>query len=961
MLSNSLPSSIDDILSHIKSQSLTVRDQGTAFEKLMCWWLTHDPVQRSQFSEVLSYADWCQKSQSKQDTGIDLVAKTHDGEYVAIQCKFYDPEGSHRITKDDINSFITRSGSDEFIGRIFIETTAKRWSEFADHDFNRQEKDTRKYTLNTLRESRVNWQEAVSDGHDLRVKDKKELRAHQQDAVDAVISAFSSGVDRGMMVMACGTGKTFTALGIAEALLASKKGYVLVLTPSLALVNQLITSWHEDTKVGFESYAVCSDSSIGKQKTEDILEIAKSELVIPATTNPQKLALAFHKKSQHASIQVIFATYHSIGVIIEAQERYQLPEFDLVIADEAHRTTGYTMPGDSKQDHSYFIKMHDQEILKARKRLYMTATPRIYSESAKNAARDKDAMIVSMDDPERYGRVLYRYGFSSALRDGLLSDYRVIILHLPQSVASQLSHSYEKLKNLTLDDATKIIGCWKGMQKIGYHGDDINPMKKVLAFTSQIKHSKNLVEFFPQVVEEYLATEADIEEEITTVLPVTMKHVDGGYSAVERGEILRWLAADADDECRVVSNVRCLAEGVDVPALDGLIFFHPKSSQQEVVQAVGRVMRKAPGKELGYIIIPVVTPDLDQAKEYLDQDEVFRPVTKVINALRSHDERLDAEIHAASLDGSLDHSNLLQVVGGVQIHEATDPRFSESLPQLRLNIGQQLNGEKSEKENKNQEINSDLAGTATQIIHTLITTTVVKHCGRKTYWPDWADDVGKMARNAMTRIAGLVESREDSRRYFNQFIEELRDDLNPSIEEDDATEMLGQHMVTKPIFAALFTGFAAQNPVSKSMDKILTHLDQFNVDSETRELSDFYDSVRSRAQSVKTSAGKQQLIRELYDQFFRKAFKKTTDILGIAYTPVEVVDFILRSVNVILQKKFNTTLSSGGVRVLDPFTGTGTFMARLFDLGLIAEEDLDRKYREELFANDIVLLAYYVA
>ncbi|MCY4381324.1 MAG: DEAD/DEAH box helicase family protein, partial [Proteobacteria bacterium] len=911
--------------------------------------------------KVYTYAHWAKKYSTLDthdiDAGIDLVAKTEQGEFYAVQCKFYNPSRHYSIKRKDLDSFITASARSQFSGRIFIETTGCPWSVHAENAYNSQEKSSQKITLGSLRDSSVNWQYALK-GRAPSKTPKKDLRAHQKKAKDAVLQAFrEEGHERGMMVMACGTGKTLVSLNIAQDL-CSEGGSVLCLCPSLALVNQMISAYHQDASstLKLRSFAVCSDVSVGKKRSEGIIGFATSELVIPPTTDAQKLSLDFKALDNQKVMRVVFATYHSIRVIISAQKDYGLGEFDLVIADEAHCTTGVSVSGKEK---SYFLQMHNQEDLKAKKRLYMTATPRIYAASAYQKASQKDATLVSMDDIACFGEVLFHYSFADALKDNLLSDYRIIILHLPQDEVIKLN--FKNLADVPLDDAAKMIGCWKGINKFGFDQEDAPPLQKLLAFTSRIEYSKNLCKSFSKVIEQY-QSHSNIEHESYHAYRPRLKHVDGSQSSMHRSQVLRWLAEENTGECRMVSNVRCLSEGVDVPSLDGIVFFHPKKSQQEVVQAVGRVMRKATGKQFGYIIIPVVTPSEEEAYSTLQQDKPYETVVQVINALRSHDSRLDAEIHGSKMDLDQDFSELLKIVPGVQIAVEENFVIDDQTKGPKIDIGSYSEQKLQDRiEMPSQE--SSLSGISAQVIHRLIRATVVKHCYSAAYWPEWAKDVGKIARTTMKRIEGILATDSHAKSVFEQFLLELQDDLNPSTSEKDAIEMLSQHCVSRPIFEALFStsGFQRKNPVSQSMDKLLEMLWAHNIEAESKTLNKFYQSVKERASKVKTTAGKQNLIKELYDQFFRLAFPHTTDMLGIAYTPPVIVDFILRSVDEVLKREFGSSLSTKGVDILDPFTGTGTFIARLLELDLISPEDLEHKYAHELHANDIVLLAYYIA
>src|SRR5699024_7501537 len=239
---------------------------------------------------------------------------------------------------------------------------------------------------------------------------------------------------------------------------------------------------------------------------------------------------------------------------------------------------------------------------------------------------------------------------------------------------------------------------------------------------------------------------------------------------------------------------------------------------------------------------------------------------------------------------------------------------------------------------------------------------IVQKVGSRRYWEDWAKDVAQIAERHETRLNSILDSGHAAAE-FDEFLTALRGNLNESISRADAVQMLSQHMITRPVFDALFEGsdFATSNPVSKVMQAMLEVLEGAQLETETEPLEDFYASVRRRAAGLDNAAAKQRIIADLYERFFSLAFPKAADALGIVYTPVEVVDFIIRSVDHLSREHFGKGLSAEGMHVLDPFTGTGTFLSRLIGSGLIAPHDLARKYASELHANEIMLLAYYIA
>ena len=598
----------------------------------------------------------------------------------------------------------------------------------------------------------------------------------------------------------------------------------------------------------------------------------------------------------------------------------------------------------------------------------MTATPRIYGEGAKSKAREVDAVLASMDDEALYGEVLFHAGFAQAVENGILADYRVVVLamdegHVSTSVQKRLADGNSEL---VLDDATKIVGCWKALSKVGLApgpADDSEPMRRALAFCRDIESSKLVRDEFEKVVEEFQAQEQDEDDQQAEDLRCEVRHVDGTYNARARGERLDWLKEDAGaNACRILSNARCLAEGVDVPALDAILFLHPRNSQIDVVQSVGRVMRRAPGKRMGYVILPIGVPTGVPADQALNDNKKYRVVWQILNALRAHDERLDAIINRGGL--GQDVSDKIAIVDGragsaelKAITAEVDDLPSRSKPK-GSDIGKGgTHPPPGPDPTKQLEIVIDEFSRA-------IMAKIVEKCGTRDYWEDWAGDVAEIAERHVTRITTLVDQPgSDARGFFDDFLKEVRDDLNESVSERDAIEMLAQHIITRPVFDALFEGhaFVDKNPVSVAMQEVLGVIDEARVEREAEKLEGFYASVRRRAAGITEPQARQRLIVELYDKFFRGAFPRTTKMLGIVYTPTEVVDFIIRSVDEVLHAEFRQTVGSKGVHIIDPFTGTGTFVTRLLQSGLIGPEELERKYREEIHANEIVLLAYYIA
>ena len=636
---------------------------------------------------------------------------------------------------------------------------------------------------------------------------------------------------------------------------------------------------------------------------------------------------------------VVFSTYQSIDVVARAQ-RESREQFDLILCDEAHRTTGVTLPGGA--DESAFVKVHDNDYLPATKRLYMTATPRIYGEESKRKAADHSAVVASMDDETVYGPQFHRLGFGEAVERNLLTDYKVMILCVDnESVSGGLQSALaDEDHELSLDDAAKIVGCWNGLAKRTADmdfGPDPVPMRRAVAFAQNIKASKAFAQTFPAVVED-LHTDPDMPD-----LEVAVHHVDGTMNALTREDELSWLKSPGveESECRILSNARCLSEGVDVPALDAVLFLSPRNSLVDVVQSVGRVMRKAPGKEFGYIILPVAIDASESPDEAMRNNKRFKVVWDVLNALRSHDDRFKAMVNSIDLDKSTKGRIGIEVFGSDGASEERSEKAQQALGQQFPLFSTQLKD--------------------------AILARIVKKVGEREYWENWADDVVHIHTNQVTRITSLLTRAraedDELADAFRAFHEGLRANINESISEADAIDMLSQHLITQPVFEALFpTGsFARNNPVSATMQTMIGLLEDAGLQAETAALESFYASVRRSAQGVTTTAGRQTVIHRLYEQFFRKAFPKQSSSLGVVYTPVEIVDFILRSADDVCRAQFGYGLTDTDVHVQDPFTGTGTFIVRLLESGIIRPEDLARKYDRELWANEIMLLAYYIA
>lgn len=965
------------ILNKFRKESFSEREKGYKFEKLIKAWLKTDSRYSNKLSEVWLWEEFpAKKDFGGKDLGIDLVAKTDIGDYWAIQCKCYDEKAV--INKEDVDSFLATSSrtfvdpytfqTTVFRERIWVSTT-NHWGANAEESIQNQNPKVTRIGLVELETSPVDWDKLLEGkkGNEAKLAGKQ-LMEHQLTAISKASEYYKSH-DRGKLIMACGTGKTYTSLKMMETLLHGK-GLVLFMVPSIALLGQTLNAWTFDAAKPIKAICICSDAKASRKASKDFDDNFESivDLALPASTDAKSVMKQLLAYQDYNGLVVVFSTYQSVDAVSAAQQEVlkatnnTYGKFDFIVCDEAHRTTGVKI---SDANESSFTKIHSNENVQGEKRLYMTATPRLYGESAKVKASEKDLILCSMDDESLYGKEIHRVNFSYAVQNGLLTDYKVLVLtvsenDLPDNLVEDIKNGEKK--ELNYNDTTKLIGVINGLSK-AIRGDegatwnaDPRMMRRAVAFCSSIGNvenpgtSKNIAHVLPLVSQKYNDSLEEAQRE--HVVHIQTKHVDGSMNSQARNEILAWLKDEAEDpqECRVVTNVRCLSEGVDVPALDAVLFLAARNSQVDVVQSVGRVMRnfrkgQADEKKYGYIIIPIVVPMGVSPEEALNDNARFKVVWDILNALRSHDDRFNAEINQIALNKKKDGRVIaggagLSNVSVIPGHDEVDTVHlsdQEVAQQLNLRFGDEL------REG--------------------IYAKLVEKCGDRLYWENWAKEVGMIARTFIERISTLILKEGRLKDEFEDFVKGLQKNLNPSVTNGQAIEMLAQHMITRPVFDALFEEyhFVKNNAVSRSMQMMIELLEYEGFDKDTEVLKKFYESVRTNVGRIDNLEGKQTIIKNLYKKFFKGAFPLTVDQLGIVYTPVECVDFIIHSVNDILKKEFDTSLTEENVHILDPFTGTGTFITRLLQSGLIRPEDMERKYLNEIHCNELVLLAYYIA
>jgi predicted helicase len=849
-------------------------------------------LQEQGFTAYL-WQEWAsQRGLPLQDTGIDLVAEK-DGEVFAVQCKNWDRVVPWRelgtfvgsLSLKDLNfkggflvaTSITKEVEKEIerLGKIIIFVSADDLNEYLDQA------------------------KALLEGKPL-IKEKKQLRPYQEQAIQSVLEGFKFH-DRGKLIMPPGTGKTLVALRIAESFGEGK--LILFLCPSIALLDQSIKVWLKDSELPVHAYAVVSDRGVGR---DDELN-SRSLLSFPATTSAEELLSAF--RLEEDKLNVIFATYQSLDVIKEAQRR-GLPEFDLIICDEAHRTAGV-----SKREETNFKLVHSNENIKGKKRLYMTATPKVFDVGREDRERIEEENLVKifdMNDEAIFGSTFYEYSFRRAIEEGYLSPYRIVVMTVDKKEVQEKLYQYLMSQDrLSVDDTTKLVGLGK-LIRGEVHNEDGTPLnlsiKRGIVFVNRVRTSEQIAQSFPTVFREYFGTQS----------PADIQHIDGNMSVFEKRGRINWLR-EGGQRSHILTNAKVLTEGIDVPALDFVAFFDPKESVVDIIQALGRVVRKAQNKEFGLVFIPlVVSTDKGTIDEQIERTS-YKTLWQVLNAVASLDSAFQSQIR------------VILIEDGNRTREI-DP-------------------------NREPMIVLDRGNTQTSLfepIRKYLSAKIVRSFRLGSiFLRDWAQETAKTAKDLKDHVQIALEKDLSFRQKFEELRRALTTLLNESISDQDAINLIVQYILTKPIFDAVFE---YKSPVDKILDSIFEYFKHF-LQNNIRELDKFYEQVQAKASGLRNEEERQEFLRHLYTNFFSVAFKETTDEVGIAYTPVPLVSFIVKFVNYLTQKHFGKSLDDEGVVLLEPFAGMGTFIS-------IAIENMDpqkleeKRKRKEIWANEILLLPY---
>ena len=912
---------------------------GVDFERLIVKYLRHDSIHGSEFTKVKRWYDWYHEP----DTGIDIIAEDANGELTGIQCKCW---GDNSVLDLDHISTMFTTAKAKKINNLMVVFTGDSLTTHAQTRCN--EANVRIITRADLRASKFNWN--MASKHATK-HEPLPLRPHQKEAVLQTLSKFEDA-DRGQLIMACGTGKTLTSLHIAEQM-AGKGGLVLYLVPSISLIPQTMREWADNRSIPHKYVAVCSDHTAGNDEEGSITEIP-----IMPSTSVESLQREYKKWDRKTSMCVVFSTYNSVEVASDALLKHDKKGmFDLILFDEAHKTTGL-----EKINESYYLMAHHnpstdrRQGVPAKKRLYMTATPRVYKRNVvrKKKGKAESLQVYSMDKPSIYGDEFYRLDFSEAISRKLLSDYKIIMREVDkgdlygkfiESGQDDREKDTSDYGDIDMNYLAKIGGICKAVTYPDGDDKPPRPLQRVMVFHSLIKKSKIFAAHglnkdmdkkplkldkttkkalsFDNVSKRLISTDPSLDGVTTQT-----RHVDGSTNSRNRSMRIDWLRdSDMDpQEVRILSNARCLQEGVDVPALDAVAFMDPKKSPIDIIQSIGRVMRRQSGKDRGYVIIPIPVLEGDNPKDVLERNKKYEQITEILQAILAHDNRLR----------SILNNQMLVMTSSSKKRKPTDQQ--EITPELREWIANNIE-------------TTDMSDELLEEINT-----VLLDLSDPSYYRRVGEELGEQSVHIEEMLKQQIRKYSKTAKIINTLHENLKMVVGSTITHQETVEVLAQHAVMDRVFVELFPGY--KNPVAKALNDVLNKI---NIRNQLKSLEKYYIKIKYDIEQFKKPDAKQEFIRIIYDSFFRGANKKATTKHGIVYTPIEVVDFIINSVQHVLKTEFDKSFNDRCVKILDPFTGTGTFISRLLELGFINNKKIYSKYKNDIYANDIMLPAYYVA
>ena len=644
------------------------------------------------------WADWPERearfpNTTKQDVGIDAIGiRRSDGRHVAIQCKARQLDEQGRggtISKDELDKFISSSASDFWAERWLVTNGDNPVSSNVPRTPGLKEKPIKIVNIaNDLLQ-----QQATSTGEDCPhcepdamsdeegIPPRQTKTCMQNEAVSESVrillehersdsGGLPVGQARGRIILPCGTGKTRISLRIVEEL-TPPGGLSIVLCPSIALVAQLRREYLQHAATPLRALAVCSDETAGydpkkensrntaADPTLDNSNVSASELKGKVTTDPSEIACWIREGSSGERISVIFGTYQSGHRVAQAL-RETGAATSVLVADEAHRTAGLRRKRNARnavlspeeQRIRDFTLCHDNDAFPATYRVYQTATPRIYDTSRVNRDQARDWIVRTMDDETVFGVELYRKSYVEAVNNGWLSDYRIIALGVNDPEAfrqANLLAANTKSKGkraLTSTDYLRGLAFALAMGGATQNRENGNvPIKSCIAFMNNTDKSKNMAQDLQtDAVREWLQDWLRDNREGQPPARYTLEHLEAKDNVTARDNAKQKLAEAVETNPHGVINVGIFGEGTDSPSLNAVAFLEARKSPIDVIQAVGRAMRTSPGKEMGYIICPILIPPNADPEKWLSAsapEDGWQELGQILLALRAHDQRIE--------------------------------------------------------------------------------------------------------------------------------------------------------------------------------------------------------------------------------------------------------------------------------------------------------------------------------
>lgn len=975
----------NDLKTSIKSKFNTKKysdaAKGKYFERLVTYFLQEDKEQKQRWKKIYSYrkfAAWYNNHSPTRtaklpptDQGIDLVAVTFDQKYFAFQCKYYDDD-RQIIYREKINSFRDAVGSNNVWSGGILVTTSSRWScNLVETTTLTDRYEFYIWDLLTLNKTSILWHPLIFYNRIEQLK-VPPLFDHQKVAVQKVIKGFSNN-KRGQLIMACGTGKTRVALTIAEALIKTIKEHrvrILVVVPSINLVGQLLNEFNNNAQVPFESFVVCSDTTAGEYSIVAAADILRMPAAVLKTGH--RVSAELTGDNPHKQPVIIFSTYHSLPKIHQAQYSTTVNptpvanfKFDLIVCDEAHRTTSYQRRTTDKQ---LFAMIHRDEQICGKRRLYMTATPKIYKikDDIRQTKLAKDEIeVISMDNEAIFGPQFYKYSFKQAIEDKQLVNYRMIIMVRDEN--SFRPADMQKLQNLfktkfkvkvepskQITYLTKLLGLFEVVAGAvaNKHGTQpFRSLNKIICFNSNLgrrtatKKSSNDQwsspgsrhnQFFAAQIQDYAAQLNPRFKHHTW----SWQHIEAKTPSDQRQASLTWLAkTSAANETRVISNVRCLGEGVDVPALDGVVFLDPRQSTIDIIQAIGRVMRRAEGKTEGYVVLPIVCNPQTLNHNVREDDPALKrqnqqwlSIIKVINALAAHDERLSDQLMEFKINPDYSKkinrsiiNDVINIVGPVQ------PNFPFARVDVKIRAIIALAGPRARSQ------------------------------------PEYMKYIGTIAKDIKNQFNARNHQYQEE---VQQLTTAISNYWKTECSFQDALTLTIQHLIIQPCLKRVFVtlDYMRHNPVVRALNNMVTNFRTFLIKKINNDkVWDYFllfldqqtQQIRTITNVVKQDEQRQTFLINFFNDFWKFGFPAEQKKYGIVYTPLPVIKWMVAGLDFLIKTKLNLPagIKNQQVKIIDPFAGTGSFLTYICEQ--YAGQNVADFIKNKIFAVEIQPVAYY--